>query len=73
MRAFNEIKRSRFKMATYTIAFLSTLSLLCLVLMYKKPELDLATIITTSVAGILTVATMYIGSDGYRPSEKNEQ
>jgi len=69
MKAFNGTKKSRFKAMVYTNSFLGLLSLLCLFLMYKKPELDLSTIITTSVAGILTITTMYIGGDTHRPSE----
>ena len=56
-------------MAIYTIAFLSSLSVSCIVVMVKNPDLELSTIVTTSVAGILTIATMYIGVDSMRRSE----
>jgi len=72
MRALNNVKKSRFKMAVYTNIFLGLLSTSCIVIMAKSPELDLSTITTTCVAGILTISTMFIGGDSYRKSDTTD-
>jgi len=69
MKKLNNIKKSRLKAMLYTNLFLGLLSLLCLFIMYKRPEIDLSVVITTCVAGILTITTMFIGGDSYRKSD----
>lgn len=69
MKAFNNTKKSRMKFAFYTNLFLGSLSVSCIVVMAKNEALDLSTIVTTCVAGILTITTMYIGGDSLRKSE----
>ncbi len=68
MKALNNTKKSRFKMAIYTVAFLGLLAVSCIVVTAKTPEVDLSTVATTCVAGILTIVTMFIGGDSYRKS-----
>jgi len=72
MKRLNNIKKSRLKMAMYTIIFLGLLSISCVVVMAIRHDgIDLTSIATTSVAGILTITTMYIGGDSYRKSDQD--
>lgn len=73
MRKLDNIKRSRLKIAIFTVVFLGILAVSCLFVMILRPEVDTSTIATTSVAGILTVVTMYIGGDSMRKSDKPEE
>ena len=62
MRALNNTKKTRFKLAVYTDIFLALLAT------YAVSE-GLETVASTCVAGILTITTGYIGGDSYRKSE----
>lgn len=51
-------------MAIYTSIFLGVLAIFSI-------EREMSDVASTCVAGILTITTMFIGSDGYRPSSEN--
>jgi len=57
------MKKKRLKIAIGTLSFLGFLALYCVHIGVME------SVATTSVAGILTVATMFIGGDSYRRSE----
>jgi len=69
MGALSLTKKTRFKICIWTNLFLASTAQECIVLQFVKPELDLSTIATTCVAGILTVTTMYVGGNSYRDSK----
>jgi len=64
MSRIDNIKKKRFKMAIYTSIFLGVLAIFSI-------EREMSDVASTCVAGILTITTMFIGSDGYRPSSEN--
>lgn len=55
--------RTRLKMAVSVIVFLAVITVWAIT---KEME----GVASAGIAGILTVATLYIGSEGYRPSNK---
>ena len=57
------MKKKRLKIAMGTLGFLGLLAMYCV------HQGVMETVATTAVAGILTVATMFIGGDSYRRSE----
>ena len=57
------MKRTRFKIAIWTLAFLAAVIIYCIY------QATFETVATTAVAGILTITTMYIGGDSFRPSK----
>jgi len=62
MNIINNIKRSRLKMAIFG----------CLILVsagWRAMEIGMDGVASTCFAGVLTVITMFIGSDGYRKSD----
>lgn len=66
MNKLDNIKKKRFKMAIYTSMFLGVLAIFSI-------HKDMSDVASTCVAGILTITTMFIGSDGYRPSTENTE
>lgn len=69
MRRLNQTKKTRLKAMFYTNIFLGLVTLLCLLVMYNEPQMDLTVVMTTCIAGILTITTMFIGGDSYRKSD----
>ena len=69
MRAFNNSNKTRMKIAVYTNLFLGVLAISCVFLMNRNNALDLSSVITACVGGVLTITTMYIGGDSYRKSK----
>lgn len=69
MKYFNKTQKSRLKIAVYTCSFLGSFSIVCLYLMNNNQELDVSGVLTASITGIITIATVYIGGDSYRQSE----
>jgi len=69
MKSLNNIKKSRLKKAIYTNLFLGAFSVYCVQVMKYNPELDLSSVVTACITGILTITTMYIGGDSYRKSD----
>jgi len=57
------MKKKRLKIALGTMSFLAALSMYCVYVGGHE------TVATTSVAGILTIATIFIGGDSYRKSD----
>jgi len=66
MSKIDNIKKKRFKMAIYTCIFLGILAILAI-------ERGMSDVASICVGGILTITTMFIGSDGYRPSIENNE
>lgn len=64
MKRFDTVKKKRFKIAIYTCAFLG-----CIAIYSIHKELE--SVATTSIAGILTIVTMFIGGDSFRKSDEN--
>ena len=65
---FNVSKRTRLKATIYVDAFFGVIAIFCLVAMYRKPELDFTGIVTTCIAGIITVTTAYTAGESIRKS-----
>ncbi len=66
MKFLNATKRSRLKMAIYTSIFLGGSGLYAV-------HLGQESVAITCFAGILTICTTYLGSEGYNPSIKKKQ
>ena len=64
------MRRTRLKITFGTLLFLAITSWAGMILSFMKSEIDFSTIVTTAIAGILTVATIYIGGDSYRKSNQ---
>lgn len=58
--------RTRLKMAISVIVFLAIITVWAI-------SSEMEGVASTAIAGILTVTTLYIGSEGYRPSTKPPQ
>ena len=59
-------KRTRLKLGSRVVIFLGILSIYAM-------QVGMETVATTCVAGILTITTMYIGGESYKPSVKDEE
>ncbi len=59
----NNARRTRLKLATAVLVFLAAITIFAILK-------DMEAVASTAIAGILTVATMYIGGNSYRKSSK---
>jgi len=62
MKKIDDIKKTRLKAMLYTNLFLAIVT-------FVSIHYNLESLATTSVAGILTITTMFIGGDSFRKSE----